>query len=332
MVVDGVWLAIVNPAIKWSLRHSQTVRLVVLGRTRAVDYRLHLEKSKFRAISQRLIHVHSTVIYLIICSSTRRHKTQNNMSNQKPYHTKATGKAAVTVADHSTESPLKLYGSCFCPFVQRVWIALEAKKIPYQYIEVDPYEKPQSLLEVNPRGLVPALRHDDWGCYESTVLMEYLEDLKTSTPLLPDDPKTRAHCRLWSDHINRHVVPGFYRLLQEQNPEKQVEHATELRNAFETLVKAAHPEGPFFVGPHISFVDVQVAPWLIRLRRVMKPYRGWPDAENGTRWAAWVNAVESNEHVQATTSTDALYLESYARYAGNTLLCPIGWPGKRAIC
>jgi glutathione S-transferase len=48
------------------------------------------------------------------------------------------------------------------------------KKIPYQYIEVDPYLKPQSLLEVNPRGLVPALRHDDWGCYESTVLMEYV--------------------------------------------------------------------------------------------------------------------------------------------------------------
>jgi len=63
------------------------------------------------------------------------------------------------------------------PFVQRVWIALELKGIPYQYIEVDPYKKPQSLLEVNPRGLVPALRHDDWGCYESTVLMEYVRSL-----------------------------------------------------------------------------------------------------------------------------------------------------------
>lgn len=63
----------------------------------------------------------------------------------------------------------------FCsPFVQRVWIALELKGLPYQYIEVDPYQKPQSLLEVNPRGLVPALRHGDWGCYESTVLMEYV--------------------------------------------------------------------------------------------------------------------------------------------------------------
>jgi glutathione S-transferase len=60
------------------------------------------------------------------------------------------------------------------PFVQRVWIALEAKGLQYQYIEVDPYKKPQSLLEVNPRGLVPAIRHGDWGCGESTVLMEYV--------------------------------------------------------------------------------------------------------------------------------------------------------------
>ena len=44
----------------------------------------------------------------------------------------------------------------------------------YQYIEVDPYKKPASLLEVNPRGLVPALRHGDWACHESTVLMEYV--------------------------------------------------------------------------------------------------------------------------------------------------------------
>ena len=58
--------------------------------------------------------------------------------------------------------------------MQRVWIALEVKGLNYQYIEVDPYKKPESLLEVNPRGLVPALRHGDWGCYESTVLMEYV--------------------------------------------------------------------------------------------------------------------------------------------------------------
>lgn len=65
---------------------------------------------------------------------------------------------------------------CPSPFVQRVWISLEMKGIPYQYIEIDPYKKPQALLEVNPRGLVPALRHGEWGCYESTVIMEYVRN------------------------------------------------------------------------------------------------------------------------------------------------------------
>lgn len=60
------------------------------------------------------------------------------------------------------------------------------KGINYQYVEVDPYKKPESLLEINPRGLVPALRHGDWGIGESTVLMEYVRStgpMKVSTYL-----------------------------------------------------------------------------------------------------------------------------------------------------
>ncbi|KAH0131806.1 hypothetical protein KCU67_g16715, partial [Aureobasidium melanogenum] len=84
---------------------------------------------------------------------------QNNHPAKKTYYKKATGKALETAEKHSQHHELKLFGSCFCPFVQRVWISLEMKGLDYQYIEVDPYKKPQQLLEVNPRGLVPALRH-----------------------------------------------------------------------------------------------------------------------------------------------------------------------------
>jgi len=212
---------------------------------------------------------------------------------------------------------LKLYGSCFCPFVQRVWIALEYKQMSYQYIEVDPYKKPQSLLEVNPRGLIPALRHDDWCCYESTVLMEYMEDLDQSKRLLPSDIKTRATCRLWSDHINRHIVPRYYSYLQEQDPEKQDKYADEFKTEIEKLIDVADSTGPFFLGQDISFVDVQIAPWVLRMKRVLKPYRGWPEPEPESRWAKWVEAIENNEFVKATTSSDDLYLDSYERYAEN---------------
>lgn len=201
--------------------------------------------------------------------------------------------------------------------MQRVWISLELKGISYQYIEIDPYKKPDELLEVNPRGLIPALRHGDWGCYESSVLMEYLEDLNAGLPLLPQgQPQMRANCRLWSDHINRKILPHFYGLLQAQEESKQVKEAQELQDEIRTIVIAADPSGPFFLGPHISFVDIQFAPWIIRFRRVLTPYRGWPEPEAGSRWASWVNAIENNEGVKATTSTDDLYMDSYERYAG----------------
>ena len=177
-------------------------------------------------------------------------------------------------------------------------------------------------MEINPRGLIPALKHGNWSCYESSVLMEYLEDLNAGLPLLPQgDAKSRAHCRLWADHINRKVLPKFYGLLQAQETEKQVEQARELRTEIGTIIDAADPSGPFFLGPHISFVDVQFAPWIIRLKRVLTPYRDWPAPEPGSRWARWVDAIEANEGVRSTTSTDDLYVDSYERYAGE---CPSG--------
>lgn len=115
--------------------------------------------------------------------------------------------------------------------------------------------------------------------------------------------------------VNRHLVPGFYRVLQEQDQQGQIDKAQELRASMEQLLEVAHSKGPFFMGPQISLVDVQAAPWILRLGRVLKPYRGWPDPQQGSRLAAWVDAIETNPHVQATTSTDELYLDSYERYA-----------------
>jgi hypothetical protein len=67
----------------------------------------------------------------------------------------------------------------------------------------------------------------------------------------------------------------------------------------------------------MMFVDVQMAPWMIRCSRVLKHYRGWPDPEQGSRWAGWIEAIENNEHVKATTSANELYIDSYERYAQN---------------
>lgn len=67
----------------------------------------------------------------------------------------ATGNALKTVQKHAAAQPLKMYASWFCPYVQRLWIALEIKEVPYEYREINPYDKSPEFLALNPRGLVP---------------------------------------------------------------------------------------------------------------------------------------------------------------------------------
>ena len=58
-------------------------------------------------------------------------------------HPEATGPAAKIVAAHQEDEKITLYSGWFCPFVQRAWITLEEKNIPYKYVEINPYNKEQ---------------------------------------------------------------------------------------------------------------------------------------------------------------------------------------------
>ena len=61
-----------------------------------------------------------------ISSSTAREMSKPAPGHKDAvYHTECTGQALETVKAHSTPSELTLFGACFCPFVHRVWIALE---------------------------------------------------------------------------------------------------------------------------------------------------------------------------------------------------------------
>ncbi|KAF6237910.1 hypothetical protein HO173_004111 [Letharia columbiana] len=147
----------------------------------------------------------------------------------------ATGPAKTLVNKHNEPQPVKLYAGWFCPFgsfqytpwrevrkmslVQRFWTVLEEKRIPSRYIEVNPYHKPESLLELNARGLVPPLQYDNKPLYESSVILEFLEDTypEHGPKLLPADPYSRARVRNWIDFVTTRVIPSFRRFLQSQS-------------------------------------------------------------------------------------------------------------------
>jgi glutathione S-transferase len=55
-----------------------------------------------------------------------------SVDSGKQYHLECTGDALETVKRHSESEEITLFGSCFCPFVQRVWVAFEYLDIPYK--------------------------------------------------------------------------------------------------------------------------------------------------------------------------------------------------------
>ncbi|KAI1328139.1 putative glutathione S-transferase [Xylariaceae sp. FL0255] len=236
----------------------------------------------------------------------------------------ATGAAKPTVDAHSAEQPLKLYSGWFCPFVQRTWIVLEEKGIPYQYVEINPYHKGPELMRANPRGLVPTLEvAPGKSLYESSVLCQYLEDNYPSNKpaLLPSDPYERARSRIWMDYVTSRIIPAFHRLLQfqpgtyEGNGEARLD---ELRAEFRKHLLE------YFGGKDFGLVDVQMIPWAARLwifdefkggLRIPEKGQGGDDEKTWERYRVWMTAVNERDSVKKTTSERVHYLPLYKRYA-----------------
>jgi glutathione S-transferase len=90
------------------------------------------------------------------------------------------------------------YGSG-SPFSWRVQLVLEEKRLPYEPILLS-FEKgehkTQEHLARSPHGKVPALADDGVGLYESSAIVEYLEERYPEPSLLPRDPASRARVRI----------------------------------------------------------------------------------------------------------------------------------------
>lgn len=245
-------------------------------------------------------------------------------------HPVATGKAAALVKQHeNAEADHVLYSGWFCPFVQRVWITLEEKNIPYRYQEINPYRKDASFLKLNPRGLVPTLgvatigEQQQQPLIESNIICEYLDETFPQAPLLPRDPFQRAKLRIAVDYVTSRIIPAFHRFLQH-TPDKPYaldEARREFRATLLTWIRDADPEGPFYAGAHLSMPDVVLAPWAVRLW-VLDHFKEGGLGEEGEeeaaalweRWGKWVKAVQGRESVQATLSEKEYYLPIYERY------------------
>lgn len=202
---------------------------------------------------------------------------------------------------------LTLYDHPVSSYAQKLRIALREKNLPFTAIVPTDFSV---LTAANPRAEVPVLIHkdptaspaDDISLFDSTIILEYLEDRFPSPQLMPSSPAARAKQRMIEEIVDTHYeavnwgvseIRAFGRAegdLARSMEHNAVQHIATIQSWLTTQLGAS----PYFAGESFGWADVCVAPILNRsVSAGMGP-------EQGSKLQQWHARIQQRESVRKT--------------------------------
>jgi len=145
----------------------------------------------------------------------------------------------------------------------RVRMVLAEKSINHEVVDVDPENKPDDLIDLNPYNSTPTLVDRDLVLFDAQLIMEYLDERFPHPPLLPVDPVNRARLKMLLIRIKNDWDPLIEKLIGKT--EKQgVKQRKQFRETL-TEIAPVFEQKPYFMSDEFTLVDCAIAPVLWRL-------------------------------------------------------------------
>lgn len=116
---------------------------------------------------------------------------------------------------------MKLYGSLTSPYVRKLRILLREKGVACEFVQADAWAADSPVPRLNPLGKVPVLERDDGSAlYDSPVILEYIDSLKSPALLAPAGEERWAMLRIQAlaDGL---LDAAVTRLLESRRPSPQ---------------------------------------------------------------------------------------------------------------
>ncbi|HVY05550.1 MAG TPA: glutathione S-transferase family protein [Burkholderiales bacterium] len=206
---------------------------------------------------------------------------------------------------------LTFYCGSGSPFAWRVWLALEAKQVPYELKMIsfsDGDHKKPEFLALNPRHRVPVIVDDGFVLYESAAIVEYLdEQFATGAKLFPGDAKQRARVRRLVREVDDYFTaagdPLLEAVLFTKRENWNAEHIGSARSklAHEAAKWEAGLAGDYLEGNAMTAADLALYPQVaLSLRMDIRK----PDLDvagiYGPKLHAWKKHVEALPYYEKT--------------------------------
>jgi len=184
-----------------------------------------------------------------------------------------------------------LYGHAMSSAAYRVRIALALKGLAVTPVLLDLRAGEQRLeefLRINAQGLVPALVLDDGAVLtQSVAIIEYLDEMHPTPPLLPPAPLARARVRALSQAITCDVHPlnnlRVLRYLENDLRHDKAERDAWYRHwvdvgfaALERALVRDSASGRFCHGDTPTLADVCLVPQVANARRYSVDLEHYP--------------------------------------------------------
>jgi len=205
---------------------------------------------------------------------------------------------------------LTFYYGSGSPPAWKVWLALEHKQIPYHLellsFQAGDLNKP-AYLAINPRHKVPAIVDDGFALYESSTIIEYLEERypDSGERLWPRDLKQRAHARRVAEEVENYLYTGTRRLMQQtlfrpkdDGDPKEIAAAREALIEELALFEAAL-DGELVAGT-LSAADFALYPQLALIRRLGEKSRHGVNEYLGHKLKRFMARIEALPYLEKT--------------------------------
>lgn len=235
---------------------------------------------------------------------------------------------------------------------QRVRFTLHTKGLEFEEHKMDLFSGDQlkpEYMAINPNGLVPALVHNGRAVIDSTVILEYLEDVFPDVaPMRPSDPVKVAELRAMMRFIDEVPTPAVrvpsynlaflphFQAMSEEEFQALCDSKPLRREFLKRMGRTGFPDedmdealgrlsrgaermagwleagdGPWLMGEEFSLVDIAFMPVIVRM----------DDINLGHIWADypaisdWLERIQALPMFKKTYYHGALLTEKYPHLA-----------------